>query len=412
MHIGRPRSCLPQEEMISSKDETSCPSGQYISGALCRGGPGAKGLLGTHPNAMQQSIPPFLPPKKRVSKSPHLLGHFWNGPHNNSLHPRKTLQIEPKGTATSPPLSPANKGPVLSQVVIAKSAEPPSEDSDVDMGMSTHNKPWKSLTIDQLLPNKIPMQASLSSPSNMGSGLQMKTTSAQAPHKDPDNDVAMRQNNNSTEPVKMTELQPNKTPVTSIPSLPYNPDLGSNATYLPKGSAESLGIRTNDLYSSQLGKMRAASVQPGRLECLNVDDSRRQSDAQSLLFTPLGYWRTARKRMLNFLPLTNVEEVVKATTKKTRLNWGEGLAKYEREKREKELKDGPKPNIGVDGDHNNSAETTEMVACPDIVPALSCGSNPSQGGICKLFTITTYCACRNKYMLTESVSFFRDNNHW
>lgn len=69
-------------------------------------------------------------------------------------------------------------------------------------------------------------------------------------------------------------------------------------------------------------------------------------------------------------PLENIEVVGNVATKKTRLDWGEGLAKYEKQKRETDA-----PAIGINDDlRNSSTKTTEMVACPDIVPAFSCRS--------------------------------------
>jgi hypothetical protein len=70
--------------------------------------------------------------------------------------------------------------------------------------------------------------------------------------------------------------------------------------------------------------------------------------------------------------------------------------------------------IGVTGDSTNSStRATEMVACPDIVPAFSSGSvSPSQDGTCKLFTLATYYAPSYNYVLIKPLSFSSYISHW
>lgn len=240
-------------------------------------------------------------PQKKSFKSPQLHGYSWNG-HDNSMQSGKTLQIQPKRTSTPPPPSPVRKGSI-SQVMIGKSAQAPSEDSVVDAGMRPHNNSAQSVKMTQLLPNKGPMQASLSPPPNTGLGFQVKITSAQLPHKDPDDDVGRRQNNNSRGPVKMTQLQPNKTSVASTLSSPHSTDLRSPATNtmsaqpLLKGFTDSVRMRANDIYKSQPVKKIAASGQM-RLKCSNSDVSKRQSGDHNILFTPLGYGKLLEKGCL------------------------------------------------------------------------------------------------------------------
>jgi hypothetical protein len=183
---------------------------------------------------------------------------------------------------------------------------------------------------------------------------------------------------------------------------------------------------TTDNYSRQPTKMpelkpslsppntgtMAMSADP-HLKYCNVDASRSHSDGpEQDVWSVLRGLTFARKRFRDKNPLLNVEEVVSATKKKTRLGWGQGLAKYEKEKREKELMNASA--IGVTGDSTNSStRATEMVACSDIVPAFSCGSvSPSQDGTRKLLTLATYYAPSYNYALIKSVIFSYISHWW
>jgi hypothetical protein len=199
-----------------------------------------------------------------------------------------------------------------------------------------------------------------------------------------------------------------------------------------KGSDDDVSLRSSDNYSRQpavkMPELEPSLSPPNTgLKChvtlatfadpclkyCNVDVSRSHSDGpEQDVWSVLRGLTFARKRFRDKNPLPNVEEVVSATKKKTRLGWGQGLAKYEKEKREKELMNASA--IGVTGDSTNSStRATEMVACSDIVPAFSCGSvSPSQDGTRKLLTLATYYAPSYNYALIKSVIFSYISHWW
>lgn len=83
-----------------------------------------------------------------------------------------------------------------------------------------------------------------------------------------------------------------------------------------------------------------------------------------------------KKRMLANNSLADIEEGVKVTRKKTRLGWGEGLAKYE-----KQLKDQNAQNLVGDGDNGDTGSIimTNNKAIVCTATASSHGPSPSPG---------------------------------
>jgi hypothetical protein len=292
LRIGRPRSHLPQQGRIPSQD-VNLPQG---------------GVLRTHPYPDQQSLPAFVPPKKAIGSR------------------------------------------FGSQVVIGNSIQRQFEDSEVatGMGMRPRNDSNQSLKFKhppQL--SMTPPKAYLSSPPNTaGLGFEVKTQSVQPSHRESDSHVRMRPQ----------VIQANKSSALGTLSSSQNTGLRLHETnrmsYQPqvKGSDDDVSMRSSDNYSRQpavkmpelepslsppnTGTM-AMSADP-RLKYCNVDVSRSDSDGpEQDVWSLLRGLSFARKRFRDKNPLPSVEEeVVSATRKKTRLGWGQGLAKYEKEKRE------------------------------------------------------------------------------
>uniref|UniRef100_K3YAA5 Uncharacterized protein n=1 Tax=Setaria italica TaxID=4555 RepID=K3YAA5_SETIT len=117
-----------------------------------------------------------------------------------------------------------------------------------------------------------------------------------------------------------------------------------------------------------------------------------------------------KKRLLSKTLFADVEGEVKVTTKKTRLGWGQGLAKYEKQLKQqngqKLVADGdngetgngavvytatapassdrqtPTPDVGGSSNPcNNSLSMTETVTCTATVPISSHGSSPPPANI-------------------------------
>ncbi|CAL5035331.1 unnamed protein product [Urochloa decumbens] len=145
---------------------------------------------------------------------------------------------------------------------------------------------------------------------------------------------------------------------------------------------------------------------PPHLESSDVDVSMTQRNDQGDVLGLGGY--IEKKRLLSKTSLADVEEEVKVTRKMTRLGWGQGLAKYERQLKElngqKPVPDGdngetgneaivytatasassdrPSPTPGSNVDPgNNNANTIEMMVSKVAVPESSRGCSLPIGGI-------------------------------